>query len=165
MKLSGHLVAAAPFGLGLGLISGSPTAGATGALSAVLVDADHVLDYLIATGRFEGLDHFFDFFHRGRLKKILVLFHSYELWLAELVFLPLLLPPALALGILAGHLYHLLIDQLFNPVNRWGYFLTWRLRKRLDYELFFTPGRSLYAALAELLSLPQPAWTKPFDEL
>lgn len=162
MRLKGHLVSAAPLGLVVGWAAGSAQAGLAAALAAGLLDGDHVLDYVVSNGRFESLGHMFRYCYRGRLKRFLLLAHAYEVWLVGLWLLPLWLPPSLVQGLLAGWLLHLVLDQLFNPVNPWTYFLGWRLAHRFEASAVLTPGRNLFTDLALMLSLPRPRWTQPW---
>ena len=161
MMVGHHLLSALPLAVGSGLVGGSWALGITAGAAAVLVDADHVLDYLLSNGRFQGFGHLFRFCRAGRLKYIPLVAHSYELWLAGLFLLPGLAPPWLAQGILIGWLYHLLLDQLFNPAKPWVYFFGYRLALGFDKSKVQTPDRNLYTDLALKLGLPRPPWTRP----
>jgi len=161
MTFRHHLLSAPPLAAGAGLAGGSWALGVTAGVAAVLVDLDHVLDYVISNGRFQGIGHLFRYCRAGRLKYLPLLAHSYELWLVGLLILPRLAPAWLAGGLLTGWLFHLLLDQLFNPARPWVYFFFFRLAKGFDKKKVQTPDRNLYTDLALKLGLPRPSWTRP----
>ncbi|MBW1711833.1 MAG: hypothetical protein JRJ59_01625 [Deltaproteobacteria bacterium] len=164
MTLKEHLVSAAPLSLVVGLASGSAGAGLAAGLTTVLVDADHVLDYVVSNGRFEGLGHMIDYSYRGRIRRLFLVGHSYELFFLALVLLPQWLPLIWALAILSGWACHLALDQLFNTCQPGSYFFVYRLKKGFLREAITTPGRNLYTSLAFRLNLPQRPWTRPRDK-
>ena len=161
MTLRQHLISAVPLSLGLGLATGSARAGLLAGAAAVLVDIDHVFDYIVSNGRFQSLGHMFEYCYAARVKRYFLLAHSYELWIAAALFLPGWLPQDLALGLLAGWLYHILLDQFINPARPLTYFFLFRLKVGFLKENIGTPWRNLYSDLASRFSLPRPAWTRP----
>ena len=82
---------------------------------------------------------------RIRFKKLYLLAHSYELiaalWLAIWVFSLSNAWKALAIGITQ----HLVFDQITNPINRFGYFLTYRIMKGFRKELILQGSMTMEA--------------------
>lgn len=74
------------------------------------------------------------------LKRLFLLLHSYELialfWLVILVF---------SLGnfwkaVAIGFTQHIIFDQIMNPINIYGYFLTFRIMKGFDKRAILKEG-------------------------
>lgn len=66
------------------------------------------------------------------IKKLYILLHSYE-FIALLWVLIYTLSLSIAWKAAAiGFTQHLILDQLTNPVNTYGYFLTYRIVNRFD---------------------------------
>lgn len=68
------------------------------------------------------------------LKKVYLYLHSYELiiflWLAIYIFKL----PDIWTAIAIGMTQHLILDQITNPVNRMGYFISYRIKNRFEKE-------------------------------
>jgi hypothetical protein len=108
-------------------------AGLSCCLAGILIDLDHFLDFWINRGFSLSPRKFLDFCYYGTSTKFYDILHGYE-------FVPLLwwlsTQPALyeaGLGLLVGYSLHLLGDQFFNThLNRWTYFLSYRLFHRFE---------------------------------
>ncbi len=161
MTFKQHLISAVPLSLGLGLVSGSAQAGIIAGLTTVLIDVDHVFDYIVSHGRFRSLKHMFQYCYEGRITRHFLLAHSYEFWLAAALLLPGRLPHVWTLGFLTGWLVHIFFDQMINPARPLTYFFLYRLRVGFRKERIGTPRRNLYTDLALKLGLPRPDWTRP----
>jgi hypothetical protein len=124
MKAYAHVMAAAPLAAAM-YFFGAPAWGVLlTVLASVLIDSDHLFDYLVHRRAWLGFRDFFALFHSKSCPCAHYLLHSWELvglltlaWLAGL---------GAWLGYLAlGLGYHLLWDQTFNRMPRSFYFL-WR---------------------------------------
>ena len=106
-------------------------------IAGVLIDIDHLPDYLASRNAKLDISHFFRFFEEQLLKKSFVVFHSWELliilfficwsggwnlWLA---------------GLLIGTAQHMILDQIFNPASAYSYFFIWRLKNNFDFRTCF----------------------------
>ncbi len=115
-----------------------PIAALTCMIAGVLIDLDHLFDYVMNYGmrRFQ-IGHFFHAFKLEILKKVFVLLHAWELvalaWLAAWYFKwqPALLGAAIGLGL------HLLLDQIFNAHNPAAYILSYRIWHRFNGRAFY----------------------------
>ena len=113
-------------------------------LSGILIDIDHHLDYWFNEKKFpfryRDLVEFCSIENKNR-GKLYLIFHSYELlflfWWAVL-YLQL---GVIWLGMAIGLTVHMLFDQLFNPLKRFAYFLTYRILVGFKRENLFDPSR------------------------
>ena len=141
MDFTEHLALSAVGSGVLLLATGSPEAALAFGVAGVLVDADHVPDYWRETGVNFKRQAFLDHFSRQRPRHLTVALHGWE-W-------PLALgAAALGLGLpvwvgaaSAGWLFHLALDQRYNPLGPYSYFLFYRWRVGFDSDaLFQSPG-------------------------
>lgn len=103
-------------------------------VSGVLIDLDHIFDFLVFSGERFSIKRFFSWFWDTRWEKITILFHSYELYLV-LGIIAFFYPNDILIGVLLGGGLHLILDQIgvFNfdfrsylkPAPMY-YFLTYR---------------------------------------
>lgn len=98
-------------------------------ITGFFLDADHVIDYLIAFGWSFNIGDFFKGKQFGKNNKIYVLFHGYEYaivllllaWLVQDQFIK-----ALLLASALGNMSHLILDAASNPVILIGYSIIFR---------------------------------------
>ncbi len=135
MTPSQHAAVSAGSGILLGLILRSWVAGLSCCLMGIFIDLDHLFDFWINRGLSLSVRSFLDFCYRGTSATFYVILHGYEyiplyLWLTTMPDLR-----TLGWGLTVGYTLHLLGDQFFNRhLNRWTYFLTYRLVHRFDYS-------------------------------
>ncbi len=128
----GHLAAALPLAGATYLASGSPLVAAAAGASSVLVDVDHLVDYLWLTrGRLQ-LGGLYRDYRKHRTPKLILVLHSWELAFLTLVCAWLLPAPAFIWGIAAGWIFHLTCDQIVNRVGPPFYLLSYRFLKGFD---------------------------------
>lgn len=141
MKAVEHGALSLVAGGSLWLLSDSFAAGASCFLTGLLLDVDHLVDYLLHHPRANTLADLVDVCENCRLLRVVLPLHSWELLL--------LVPPALGLfpgqqvlvaGIALGLATHLLADQLSNPVTGRAYFLIHRWRNGFRRSAFFDPA-------------------------
>jgi hypothetical protein len=129
MRAHAHAIAALPLAAGLLSLTGSPELALAGAAASMAIDMDHVPDYLWFRGGWRGIKDFFRSFHQHQVTRTTILLHSWEL--APMIVLGLQLTgwPAWGWSLALGWLWHMLWDQLTNPVERLFYFFLWRARQ------------------------------------
>jgi hypothetical protein len=133
-----HIISSTAAALVLGGISGSPEMGVACLFSGILIDLDHVLDYLNRRGIRElGLRDFLRTTAWGPQGKLFLVLHAWE-------YLALILLASLvgawrpwALGIFCGVALHLVLDQIYNHAHPLTYFMCYRLKCRFVYTCFF----------------------------
>lgn len=137
-----HVAVSTALGGALWLALKSFPAGLACLLSGVLVDLDHLLDYVYNHGWRPRPRHFLKTFKNDILQRIIILLHSWEL--APLAVLAVWLSGwhPVGIGLLTGALTHLALDQVFNRHNPLAYFLTYRIYHRFASRPFY--GRDEY---------------------
>lgn len=150
MKSWVHLLAALPLGGAYYLSQGSAPLAAAAAAASVLVDLDHVPEYLWWRGRWRGLEDFFESFHEQRVPRIVIPVHSWELAALAWGLMLGLGAPAWLHAIVVGWTYHLAWDQITNSVGVGFYSLANRWRLGFERRLLKPgtaaltgPGRSI----------------------
>lgn len=139
MKATGHIISALPLGAALYLATKSPACALVGCAAAVLVDTDHLLDYLIITKRLDTPRKIMESYKTLQiLHKNYFLFHAWE-WAALLLLLLALFPLLLLASFVAGYLTHMIIDQIYNTqflgkfnLKNLFYFFLYRLKYGFD---------------------------------
>jgi membrane-bound metal-dependent hydrolase YbcI (DUF457 family) len=97
-------------------------------LSGILIDLDHVFDYILLSKEGFSIGNFFSWYDEGKWQKVFLFFHSYEL-ITILAFVTFVRANEVLIGITAGCVLHLLADQIavmgrgFSP---WFYFISYR---------------------------------------
>jgi hypothetical protein len=109
--------------------------------SGVLIDLDHVLDYLLTHGmRFQRRD-FFRYFYEKQYQKLFLPFHGWE-WVAVWGVLAWKTGwDSWSTGVFIGIGHHLLLDQVSNRPGPGGYSLLWRLKNGFHRKSFFPKER------------------------
>ena len=113
-------------------------------ISGILIDLDHVLDYLIIYGwRSFTIRRFFYVFYHVQLKRIYLLFHAWEWLLFLLVAAGITDWNPWFTGLFAGIGLHMILDYIHNGGYIWSYSLILRWRNNFDFETTF-PGLLKY---------------------
>jgi hypothetical protein len=120
MSPGGHLVTtvlacAASLALTRGLPAGEALAVAGGiAAGGFFIDVDHAVDYVVFEGQRDLRPNaFLRYYLEGRMRRTVLVLHSYELF-AVLTALVWWFSPLLLTGYLLGALMHLALDIVFN---------------------------------------------------
>jgi len=145
MKLSQHIAASLPLGLTVGLATGAAGYALVAVLASILIDLDHIPDYIFARRGWRGVKDFFATCYRGEMDTALFALHAWE-WPILLGggFVLGLVPPWLAL-IGVGFAYHLVFDLICNrPPASGFYWFTFRASKRFSVDRLFCPERRSY---------------------
>ena len=142
MNVPAHIVASAAAGVAVYSLTGSPETGTALFLAGWAVDLDHALDFTRQWGFREALVRMARMGMRRKdvVDRAYLIFHAYEisalLWLLA-AFFP---DSPWLLGLAAGHLFHLLLDQLTNVRGlRPAYFLSYRAIHRFSRARTFGP--------------------------
>lgn len=128
MAPQGHAVISVGIGALIWFLTRSVASAVTALAVGVLMDADHVLDYL--------------WMWRGRTDRLWVPLHSYELAAPMLIATWLSNWSPLLLAATVAHLGHLVTDQLSNRLsNPFVYFLMYRASRkfRVRYHNRYRP--------------------------
>ena len=141
MTLTGHLVASTPLTAAIFLYTNSWSAAVIGALASVLVDVDHVSDYIYNRGGWYGLRDFFDTCNAARLRKTVFVFHSWEWPILYAFLFAIGVAPQWLSPVFLGVTYHFALDTATNPVPPSFYWLTKRAMSRFDFARFYLPER------------------------
>ena len=128
MKPDQHVTISVGSGVILGMLLRSWVAGISCCLVGIFIDIDHYFDLWLNRGFTLSPKKLLDFCYNGETKRFFAILHGYE-------FIPLLcwlgtIPGLknLAWGLTLGYTVHIVGDQLFNThLNRWTYFLTYRI--------------------------------------
>ena len=139
MNLKAHSIAAIPLAVGAYAVSDSAGLGLLSAMASILLDVDHVPEYLVWRGSCASPG---DFFRTNRQHATPLVFYPLHGWEGVILsgLLLLWLPgPAWALAVWAGWAYHLLWDQISNPVGPLFYFVGFRARLGFRRERLVGP--------------------------
>lgn len=138
MKAVAHGAISLAAGGALWLGMDSPSAGVSCFLSGLLLDLDHLVDYLLHRPRTNTLADLVDVCENCRLQRVVLPLHSWEL-AAATVCAAALVPgsPTILVGLAVGLGTHLVSDQLANPVTGSAYFLLQRWRNGFSRSAFF----------------------------
>jgi len=143
MKLPQHAAASLAVSAALYAAVRSPALAVSSFAAGVLVDLDHIHDYLREYGPSIDLAEFFRVCHGRQFEKGVLVLHGWE-WLVVLAAGAWLMQwnPWL-LGALVGLGHHLVLDQMTNGVSRWGYSLLWRWRHQFAFDRTFPRHKRL----------------------
>ncbi len=139
MKLSQHCLSALPLaGLAYAATGQAVPALVAGA-SSVLIDCDHVTDYVLCNRGWGGMKHFFASCEEGKLHRLFLILHAWEWQLAIWLLIAMGTAPAWMVGLGLGMAGHLVLDQIGNRhiVRPTFYWLCVRAKNRFN-------GNALY---------------------
>ncbi|MFC1516158.1 hypothetical protein ACFL7E_05295 [Thermodesulfobacteriota bacterium] len=111
MKTSTHVYSSAILGGTIYALTQSTQMAVSAFVSGVLIDLDHLMDFLVFSGEKFSIKNFFSWFNDTRWEKVTLLFHSYEVYLL-LCMITFLYPNPILVGILLGCGLHLALDQI-----------------------------------------------------
>ena len=103
-------------------------------IGGVLIDADHFPDYWIEYGFTLNFRKIYNQFLNPKFSHIIVPFHSIDLLLISLIFLP---AGSFLWWIVIGMFSHIIADELTVSKRMFGYFFLYRLYHRFDSGVFF----------------------------
>jgi hypothetical protein len=141
MKLKHHITISTGVSAVVYHFSGSWGLALTSLLSGILMDLDHVIDYMLEHGLRFDIRGFFRFFAEERYKRLTLIFHGWE-WLLILFVLSWLTRwNILITGVFIGFSQHLLLDRLYNISRFSSYSFLYRLSVGFKPELIYLKNR------------------------
>jgi hypothetical protein len=127
IQLRHHTIASIGFGLVVYLFFKSFSCVLVCFLVGVFIDVDHYFDYIKHTGWNLNIKQFFYLSYGGKLDRFYLLF-------AAIIVISDYNLIIIAAGI--GYAQHLILDQIFNQVKPFAYFLTYRLKNGFSKKRF-----------------------------
>lgn len=141
MKIEHHIVISALISGSLFAVFRSSGLAAASFLSGILIDTDHVIDYMIANRSSLKFREFLAYFYREKHQKITLLFHGWE-WLCCLIAVSVITDfNSWITGFLAGYGQHIVLDFIYSKAGFLSYSLVWRWKKRFDSYVIFQRNR------------------------
>jgi hypothetical protein len=128
MKIKGHGISAVPLAAAVYGASGSWSLSLCSALGAIFVDLDHIPEYVVWNRFRFNVKDFFSDSHAHATPWVVYPLHGWEALLAALVVFYTFEAAPWFWALLLGWAYHLVWDQLMNPVGLGFYFLSFRAR-------------------------------------
>jgi len=143
MNAKNHIISIVLFGVLYYLTNGNLFLTLTAMFSAVAVDSDHVIDYILTQKRVDSLKEMMKAFDTFEvIKKNYLIFHSWEFIILFGFFL-FFYPSRFLIAIFTGCAFHLLLDQLFNTrflgkynVKSFFYFFFYRMKHNFECYLY-----------------------------
>ncbi len=137
MRVSTHIYTSAVVATALYAYSHSIWEAGICFTSGILIDLDHAIDFHLFSGEKFSIANFFSWYHENRWQKIVLIFHSYELF--GLVYAAVYyLDSEVLRAVLWGASVHLLLDQIGNKktnhLSPWFYFMSYRIVVRFRRE-------------------------------
>ncbi len=137
MKPIGHLITSIA---GAGLIysiSNSLISALAFFTSGILIDLDHVFDYVYHKGlKNFTIKNLSDSCYVNKLEKFTMVFHSYELLFVLWIIITFYKLNIFWISFALGLSVHLILDQLTNPALAYTYFFTFRWIKKFKTKHF-----------------------------
>lgn len=141
MKLAHHISFSAVISTILYFILESWRLSLVSFISGILIDIDHILDYLIEYRMRFDMQEFLNFFYKEKHRKITLILHGWE-WLLCLGLATVLIDynPWIA-GLFVGYGHHMVSDFLYSKANLKSYSLIWRWTQKFNSEIIFPRDR------------------------
>jgi hypothetical protein len=141
MQLKHHAAMSTVISAGVYYLSGSWGLATVSFLSGILMDLDHVIDYVLHHGTRFNIKDFFRFFMEERYTRLTLIFHGWE-WLIILFILSWLTGwDILVTGVFIGFSQHLILDKLYNISRFSSYSFFYRLSVGFDPEFIYLKNR------------------------
>lgn len=137
MRLEHHIVISVGVSAGVYTVTRSWPMTVACLVVGILMDGDHVVDYIREFGGRLNIRHLFEVSYERTFDRSWLVLHAWE-WLPFVAFAVWFsgMNPWV-LGAAIGWFQHLLSDQLFNTPNRWAYSIIWRWRHGFDHRRTF----------------------------
>jgi hypothetical protein len=116
-------------------------------LIGIFVDLDHVVDFVFRHGIRFNVRQFFRASYQRQYKYAVLIFHGWE-WLGVLVLVSFLSNAnPWIVGLLVGYTHHLILDQVGNRPETWGYSFVWRMQHGFLFDVVFPLRKWRYESL------------------
>ena len=139
-----HIAASLSMGTVVGISTESLYAGLVCFFSGVLVDVDHIIEYIIHNGLkgfslrkvYQACEATSASKGKMRFPKLYLIFHSGEaailLWIATLYIKNIYL-----IALAFGYSIHIIMDSMANPMYLYSYLIIWRATKNFNASSLF----------------------------
>jgi|GEM_PF-1459124 len=139
MTVKNHIISVLPFGVFYYFLDRNLLFTVVAMFSGVVMDADHIIDYVITQKRIDSPKKMIRSFNTFEIvNKNFFLLHSWEL----VIFFGIILffyRDSFLIAIFAGCTFHLLLDQIYNTsflgkynVKKFFYFFFYRMKYKFD---------------------------------
>ena len=137
MKPSRHIAVSFSLGVILLFFTKSIPSGIICFLSGILVDIDHIIEYIIHYGlKSISVDRVYHVCESCAFSKFYLVFHSIEIaivaWLLTFFTFNIYV-----LAFALGYSSHILLDVIGNEFYPQGYFILWRVNKKFEAQKLF----------------------------
>lgn len=150
MRLEHHIVVSTGVAVGVGRFFRSWPMALSSLAVGILMDADHVVDYVREFGPRLNLKKLFEASYERTFCRSWLILHAWE-WLPFVAGLAWWFREnPWVTGAAIGWFQHLLADQLVNTPNRWAYSIIWRWRHGFDHQKSFPFHKSYIRAAKEM---------------
>ncbi|MBF0481903.1 MAG: hypothetical protein HQK81_15630 [Desulfovibrionaceae bacterium] len=132
MRLLHHVAASIPLGFAVKFIGGSNEYALISVVSSIVIDLDHIPDYMLTTKGWYGVKDFFSFCSRSGFDRVYFVLHAWE-WAILLCcggFFGAISPCLVAIG--SGLAYHLAFDTIGNATSPKFYWFSYRASKNFS---------------------------------
>ena len=130
-------------------------------LSGILIDIDHIFDFLL-NHSIKEYRTFFKKCYELDFKKLVLLLHSYELTIILWLYVALASYNKYWLCFAIGFTQHMLLDVLFNPLGLKGYSMIFRIFNKFETKKIFK--NSFLGLKSEYLKKKDLAFFQIIDE-
>ena len=141
MKPSGHIIASGIIGIAVLLYFKSLPCAIASFAAGILVDLDHFFDYYLNYRFTLKIRDIYYACLEVNLKRLYVIFHSYELVIALWLLIYYMSLGNIWKALAIGATQHMIIDQITNTFNMFGYFLIYRILHGFKKELIIDPRK------------------------
>ncbi len=130
----------APIAAGAWFFTNSWLYAALAVLAGVMVDADHVFDYIREEKKFEMKGMFIKSY-KGDFEYLYIFFHAWEYIPLSFLIGALINNYTFSIVFSIAYFAHLLPDQLLNNTRPWGYSLIYRIIQKFEMRKIFYPPK------------------------
>jgi hypothetical protein len=140
MKMEQHMLVTAPVAAGTWYFTHSWIYVLMTVALGVLIDFDHVFDYIREEKKF-NMKGLFIKSYLGDFEYFYVIFHAWEYIPLAWIIGALINNYTFSTVFSVAYISHMLPDQLVNNVKPFGYFFTYRVMKKFEMRELFYKGR------------------------
>lgn len=110
-------------------------------IAGVLIDVDHIIDYILAHGLHFDAGEFMDYFYKEKHQKITLILHGWELLIILLAAAILSGFNPIIAGTLVGYGHHIVSDVIYSKAPFCSYSIICRWKKGFDSNVIFPRDR------------------------
>ena len=147
MTTTAHTIASTVLAAGIYKATSSVEMASAALLVGIFLDIDHIIDFFLFSGERFSISGFRSWCYEGRWERLILIFHSYELY-ALFGLLVYYYPHPVLLSIFWSVGLHLILDQIGNRylikafvISPWFYFFTFRAWGGFHKDWMRTPRK------------------------